>query len=478
MTECRKDKKNKIRRLVAVAGAAILLTGCAGPGDLVQNARDRVMDLIGMENNSAVDAKTDPAEATEYTEGDFVAYAPGDYDSADTAVLVELDEAESIITFQNINSGRNYTLSYNGTTKCFDKYEKGISLSQLSQGDIVYITFLKTKKFCNSIMITPDAWSYSEVNRYTIDKPTKKFTIGDTIYNYTEDLLVVSQNKQAEIMDINSADTLTIKGIGHTIYSVTVDKGHGYLRLSNDEYFVGGWIEVGQELIQPITEGMLLVVPEGSYSVQISNQGSGGTKEVTIGRDEEVNLDIGDLEIAEKKQGSILFSVTPTSAKMVVDGTEVDLSRPVELDYGIHQMVVSADGYDTITQYIKVGSDAANINVALEQTASGENTVSANGTENESGNGTGTTATGSASTNTATGTNSKYKVYLESPEGAEVYVDGSYIGILPVNFPKVTGSHVVTLRREGYDTRSYTIQVDGEEKDINYSFADLVKTGE
>jgi hypothetical protein len=37
---------------------------------------------------------------------------------------------------------------------------------------------------------------------------------------------------------------------------------------------------------------------------------------------------------------------------------------------------------------------------------------------------------------------------------------------------------VITLRKTGYTTRSYTIQVDSEEKDISYSFADLEATEE
>ena len=33
---------------------------------------------------------------------------------------------------------------------------------------------------------------------------------------------------------------------------------------------------------------------------------------------------------------------------------------------------------------------------------------------------------------------------------------------------------MITLRKTGYTTRSYTVQVDEEAKDISYSFADLV----
>ena len=72
----------------------------------------------------------------------------------------------------------------------------------------------------------------------------------------------------------------------------------------------------------------------------------------------------------------------------------------------------------------------------------------------------------------------KYKVYIDAPDGVEAYLDGSYVGVTPVSFNKEPGSHVVTLRKSGYQTRSYTLQIDEEEKDVNYSFTDLIKIEE
>ena len=69
---------------------------------------------------------------------------------------------------------------------------------------------------------------------------------------------------------------------------------------------------------------------------------------------------------------------------------------------------------------------------------------------------------------------SGYKVFIDAPADVEVYVDGNYIGIAPISFPKVEGSIVVTLRLAGYQTRSYTLSIDGQEKDINYSFSSLL----
>ena len=76
----------------------------------------------------------------------FILTGPESYDSADTPVVVDIDEEKDTITFLNLDIGRRYTLSMDGTTKLSDKYGDSISLKQLQKGDIVDVTFLKSKK--------------------------------------------------------------------------------------------------------------------------------------------------------------------------------------------------------------------------------------------------------------------------------------------------------------------------------------------
>ena len=72
-------------------------------------------------------------------------------------------------------------------------------------------------------------------------------------------------------------------------------------------------------------------------------------------------------------------------------------------------------------------------------------------------------------------TDSDYRVYIDAPEGVEAYLNGNYIGITPLDFAKTAGNYVITLRKDGYQTRSYSLQIDSEKKDINYSFTELKK---
>lgn len=442
----RKKSRSIRKNLILLIMTVMSLTSCTLP---TQRAPENAGSTVPADTSSG-----------ERVDTGFVLTGPESFDSADTAVLVEKNENDETVTFLNLDLGRRYTLSYDGTTGFYDKYGESISLSQAAPGDIVDVTFLKSQKHLTTLQMSAAAWSHRNVERYEINSLRNEVTIGQEVFKLTENTQYLSSGRSIEQMDLNPSDVLSFQGLDSQILSVTVEKGHGYLRLTNDENFVGGWIEIGQSVIQRITEDMLLVVPEGSYQVNISNNGSGGIKSVVINRNEELVLDIGDLEVAQPQYGMVLFSLSPSSAELYIDGSQVDTSQPITLEYGIHQMIARANGYKSLTQYLRVGQESAGVDVVLDSITEDEESSS---TEPEE-----------SSTSDADTTTSYYRVYVDAPEEVEVYLDGNYVGISPCSFRKSAGSHTVTLRKTNYITRSYTIQVDEEEKDITYSFADLV----
>lgn len=432
------EKRKRLRYGISLCALLFCLSGCG-----------------------AESVKTDSqSQSRVQPETGFVVTGPQSYDSADTAILVakNVEKEEKTLTFLNLELGKKYTLVVDGTTEIFDKYGESLSLNQLKNGDILDITFLKSKKHLAKIQLSKEAWDYTETERYEIDSVRGELSIGGETYQTTSNTRYFSDNRIIDKMDINPNDILSFYGIGNQVLTVRVEKGHGYLRLTNDEKFVGGWIEIGKTIIERIKQDMLLLVPEGSYEVTISNKGGGGTKNVVINRNEESVLDIGDLEIPEPQFGIVLFSTSPSNAEVYIDGARVDTSGGVSLEYGLHQLIARAEGYQSITQYIRVGQESAGINVVLDEKK-----------ETESGS-----SSAASSTDTVTATD-YYKIYVDAPERVELYLDGNYIGITPCSFKKVAGSHVITLRKNGSATRSYTIQVDSEAKDLTYSFVELEK---
>ena len=491
--------KGNIKYITTVmfVAAALIFTGCAqnaglpgGTGQPDQNmAEDTDQEAVRNELNRS-----------------------GIYDSEDAAVVVRKDLEAGTVQFQNITSSRRYTLQYDGTTTIYDKYDQALSMEQLKEGSVVTVRFYKPRKALAYVKENPDCISYNNVQNYSRDLRKGTITIGNELYNISGHVVVVSDGRETDMMEVNQMDVLSVWGYKNMIYGINVEKGHGYLRLQNEDYFVDGWIDVGDSVIRKVAQDMLLVVPEGTHTVTVSNKGSSATQEITFARNEEMAWDLGDIEITVVQKGTVIFTLNPVTAKVFIDGKEVNVSRPVEIEYGIHQMRITADGYDTVAQYIRVAEPSANIAVELEE--SEEETTEAAGeassgqkTDNNMDNETdekdedkeeGTTTKKyqtkplesdeeesaeetdeeedkKSSVASSTG---KYKVYIDAPDGVEAYLDGNYIGITPVSFNKAAGSYVVTLRKSGYQTRSYTLQIDAEEKDVNYSFTDLIQLSE
>ena len=438
---------------------------------------------------SAAPADTMPETA----ETGFVPAVAGNYDSVDTALVVRKDQQNGTITFLNLELGKKYTLNYDGATSYADKYSQPISLAQVDPGAMVDVTFMHGRKRLNTLKLSAEAFVFENVKGITTGGNGRDISLGGELYNLSRDLVVMTDTGEGELMDINGMDRLRITGIDHTVYGIFVEEGHGYLRLQNSDYFNGGWVQVGDNLVSQIQPEMLLAIPEGDYPITVSHKGSSGTENVSVKEGQEISIDVSKW-VSEPEYGSIIFTVIPEDARVYIDGEKTDTSDKVKLSYGIHQMVAAADGYVTVSRYIKVGSELANLNIILEKDpnastsenkAAEEPTATPTPVPTEEPKADSVELIDVEADPTPTPTPipledakdavsvGQYRVYIDAPQDVEVYKDGVYLGISPISFVREAGNYVITLRRSGYQTRSYTISVGAEEADLNYSFSEL-----
>lgn len=429
----------KITKNSALLICILILCFCCACGQSSSQSQPENTQTPASQEQSGVQAETTPQpEATP------LVYAPDSYNAEGIAILVETNAEEKKVTLYDPVAAETYTLDVVGTSTFADKYGEPWALNQFEYGDVVKVTYIQEIMRLNSMEQASQGFVIQETEKYDLNWDRQEITIGNSRYRLPEDVLIFSEGKQISTMDLNEVDILSFQGIGSSIHSIVVEKGHGYLRLDNEEDFIDGFIEVGQSKITKITEDMLLTVPEGAYQVTISHNGGGGIKQVTIGRNQEVTLDIGDLEVVQTQYGNVLFSTDIEDTSVYVDGRLISHAMPISLQYGIHQVIAKAEGYETLTGYFKVSKPTQNVDLELEKKSEE--------TEKET---------------------KEYKVHIDKPEGVEVYLDGNYIGIAPVSFKKEAGSHTITLRKSGYETRSYTINVDKEKKDSTFTFGEL-----
>ena len=64
--------------------------------------------------------------------------------------------------------------------------------------------------------------------------------------------------------------------------------------------------------------------------------------------------------------------------------------------------------------------------------------------------------------------NLEYAIYITEPEGAEVYLDGVYIGIVPIDFEKIIGPYELLIKKKDGTQKKY--QCEGMDDDTDSWF--------
>lgn len=398
-----------------------------------------------------------------------------EYDSEDTAVVISQNATENKITLLNLDLNKQYTLHYSARTTITDKYGSAIVWQQIRPGDMVRVRFTKRNKEIESIMLSPDAWYFSQVTKYTIEGDS--LLLGEDNYRLNSALVVASGENLVTLDQILPQDEVTVVGIDRTVYSIIVDKGHGYLSLVNADKVSGGWLQVGSR-VETISDGMILTISEGSYSVLVSYKGINSNYEIIIERGQETELDLGDIEVVDPTVGSVIFKITPENAKLYIDSVETDYTNPVIMTTGIHQLILVAEGYQTSTQYINVGAVLATVELTMvknDNTTDNKDQDKKDEEKKEDKSDSDANSDGNAdNAGSENSSGQNYTVSILSPADVEIYVDGTYMGLAPLSFGRPAGNYVFTLRKTGCQTRNYSVNLEGDDKNQVYNFATLL----
>ena len=183
---------------------------------------------------------------------------------------------------------------------------------------------------------------------------------------------MVSDEKKIKLSDIGELDELRLIGMNKEILSVSVTTGHGVISVKNTDIFEGSFIQVGRKIFAEITGEFSMEVPEGNYMVTVANKGYGGSKEITVERDETTVIDLDELKGEGPKKGKISFAIADEEenqlhATLKIDGKTVSYADALELDYGIHSIQASAPGFEVFSKKLFVNSEQAEIKIALSE---------------------------------------------------------------------------------------------------------------
>jgi PEGA domain. len=385
------------------------------------------------------------------------------------AVVNNIDMEHQWITLFNIDTSEEITMSFNGGTNITDKYDKIVSISQIPLGSMVDVSYQVENRKMISMNLSKKAWEYAGASHLNINLNDQFVKIGSNKYRFNNHLTVLDGEEVATVNSLAEQDEVTVWGYDKTIWSIIITKGHGTVRLEKYKDYLGDSIKIGHEAPQKITDNLELIVREGEMNLTVENGKYSATKSIDVVRNQVTYVPLNDLGPIGPKTGKVTFLVTPDGADLTIDGKLATYSDPIEIEYGEHSIKASLGGYNTYEGTLKVDSENKTIRIKLpEETSKDDATATETGTNNITPTvAPGTTVSGEVDT--------AHKIYVQSPVGASVYLDGStFIGTAPCSYQKVIGSHILTFIKTGYTTRSYPIEVAKDGLDAYFTYPDLV----
>lgn len=396
-----------------------------------------------------------------------------------TGIITSVDTELKQVSVREIDTDVDTIMNYDDTSEIIDKFNQEIDGDELEVGQLMDTTYRTDDAGLVSMKVPDDAWEYSKVDKFSFDTEESSMEVAGELYQYSDQTYFGSiDDKKVDMLELSDEDELTVRGIGFKVYSVVRTEGHGYIRLLNYDVFIGGMINIDDDMILPVTKDMLVTVSCGTYRVTISKGAAKASKTVTVKEYKESTLDFGDYKKSVKNVGNVRFNVDPKGADLFINGTKIDYSKAITLNYGTYSVTASLNGYNTYTGRLTVAEADKTINISLEPKDTASAATATPKSTKSAASATATpkaTASASNSKSKTKKMDSKHTISVTAPEGAEVYLDNVYKGIVPCKFTKVIGSQTITLSKTGYVTKSYAVDILDDGKNAKLSFSELIE---
>ena len=400
-----------------------------------------------------------------------------------TAVVTNMDFENNVISFLDCASGDTYELGYHGGVTVFNTYGEAISISSVCNGSVVDVEYYSDTMRLVSIEYSDSVTTLKGINKFSADIDGGIARYKGTTCNLWDNVVAFDGDMPIDIMEISTEDQVTMYLYRNKLVSVVVELGHGYVRLDNQDTYIGGFVEVGYDVIVPVTSDMLITVRDGEDTLRITKNGYSQSNEVKVEKGKETYVDLTAIAIPT---GTVTFNITPSDATLYVGGDEMS-SHSFTGIYGTYSLKIVAEGYNTFRGSVTISESLKSYDIKLTELEEEDTEEDEEDTEEEDSEDTTEENTEGNTEEDAESTEDEERgeittesvettgnvITINAPVNVDVYVDGEYVGVAPISFPKTVGTHTVTLYKTGYLIKSYTIYASNNGKDDEYSFDEL-----
>lgn len=346
-------------------------------------------------------------------------------------VLADIDVLSGQLKLIDVNSEKEFTVAVDGVTEMKNAYAQEMSFAEFSGGDIVSAAFNTKTGILKSMVIDAAAWKFRLIQGLNVDTEAYVMTIGSTRYVYDDKLTAVYQGKPAVVEDIVPIDLVTVGGYRDKVWFVEIMKSHGFIELLNKEKVQDGTLEVDTSIFMLLDDASRLEVQEGAHRVLIKGSNiEPYMKNVVISQG---RLEIIDLSDIQYKSGVINIVANVTDFRLFINKKEYPANAPIVLDLGTYAVEARKDGYLPFETFIQVTEPAMDVPVLMtEEVVLRELSVAT------------------------------------EPADAAVYINNGYVGRSPVTESLPDGKHTVTVRKDGYNDTTISVDVN-ENARLSYS---------
>lgn len=299
----------------------------------------------------------------------------------------------------------------------------------VTRGDIIYIGTSKETSDIVSIEYTDDVWEKKGFENPVVETADRTISNGVTTYDYDKNTLFIYNADFIKASDINREDIVALKGIDDKVWTVTVEKYHGFIKLENVDRIEDPEITIDGEKVEFVDNQA--AVSAGAHSLGISGSNIDTlTVDIHIPAGEVYSVDMASVQ---EKTGVLTLNINVDDCIIVVDGKQVDKDSPVVLSLGTYPISVSAEGYKTFNGTVDINAPLVEMDINLEK----------------------------IEVKTAT-------ITVESnPSGATVYANNAVIGVTPFTTQINYGDYQISIKKDGYADYNLNTTVNEDQKTIS-----------
>lgn len=349
-------------------------------------------------------------------------------------VVQNINTVSRVLHIYDITTRNTILLNVEGSTDLRDRFGQGLVFAEISQGDIVNATYDTTNNTLSSLSISNDTWERRFVSGLEINENNKTITMGNDTFNYTDQIQILNNGENYSIANLHPLNIVTMRGINNTVWFIEVEKGFGTVNVINSNQIKNGSMEIGRSISIPIGEqadpnSQYANIQEGTHRITVRGSNIAPyTREINVNNGETTIVDLSTIPLTS----GTLTITTNVPATVTINGSQVDITEPIPLNFGQYAIAAQSPGYYPYESTLAVNNPNQQLEITLLP---------------ETVNGT---------------------IEITSiPAGADVFIDNTSIGITPITATVEQGIRNLTIRKEGFITVEMPVDVSSRSRPIS-----------